>query len=502
MSIDGLYFEPVSYPINFITLPFVPPALPPYGEQLFKSAIRTLTASGGNPVMTAGQYLQKTIFEFLDINTSLSHIVVTLHLNDAFNYDNVAPFGMVCWDYGSTANRISVTTYNSGAANITNWGINIVAYPLPQIGLWSFGNANSKNTRQSVILGTPILPNPPVIKLDYLAPVGQSFNDNSLVIGETGLLYFAEDNGALICLTDTGATAVPLWTQNTGYANLTCPTIGTNNILYAVGTDTLRAISGINTATPSTMWSVSLQPLVDPLSPLVYYDEAGTPTIYVSGSSGHIYAVSGDGEYKWTYTLPLFVTTLAVSFNGLTIYATANNTLYAITSDGVLKWTRVIGAGLSPPSIGTNGIIYTFAGTYVYAVQDDQTTSTLKWILNTTTIPARTISIGSTGRLFLVSTTQMLCVKDNGNSGSLQWLYNINPALAPAALTAITIGLDGTLYTTGDYALAVCVTDNGSTGFVINWAFQVLLGGYSSPCSIGLNKRIYFGGDHGHIIAL
>ena len=96
----------------------------------------------------------------------------------------------------------------------------------------------------------------------------------------------------------------------------------------------------------------------------------------------------------------------------------------------------------------------------------------------------------------------MLCVKDNGNSGSLQWLYNINPALAPDALTAITIGLDGTLYTTGDYALAVCVTDNGSTGYVVNWAFQVLLGGFSSPCSIGLNKRIYFGGDHGHIIAL
>ena len=503
MSIDGLYYKPCSYPKDFITLPFTPPALPPYGGQIYKCERRNLTASGGVPVMTAGQYLQKTVFEFLDINLSLSHINITLHLDDAVNYNNVAPFGMVCCDYGTTVNRITVTTFNSGAVNITNWAINVMAFPLPQTGLWSFANANTKNTRQSVIFGTPALPNPPLIKFDYLAPVGQSFNENPIVVGATGLMYFAEDNGALICLTDNGATASPLWTIATGYTNLVTPTLGTNNTMYAVGDNIISLVQNINTATPTTVWTTSVLPLTLPPPPLVYYDIIGDASIYASGSNGYINALNGDGSIRWSITVGATVVKLALNFAGTVLYATRGNTLYAInTLNGSTNWTRVIANNLSVPSIGINvGIIYMFAGTNVYAVLDNGATSTLNWTLNTTTIPTRSISIGSNGRLYLVSSNQMLAIEDNGASGTLKWLYNINPALAPDALTPITIGLDGTLYTTGDYALAVCVTD-GDTGFVVNWAFQVLLGGYSSPCSIGLNKRIYFGGDHGHIIAL
>lgn len=502
MSNYGLYYQPVSYPKDFITLPFVPPALPPYGSQIYKCERRTLTASGGVPVMTAGQYLQKTVFEFLDINLSLSHLVITLHLDDAVNYNNVAPFGMVCWDYGTTVNRITVTTFNSGAVNITNWAIDVMAFPLPQTGLWSFANANSKNTRQSVIFGTPVSPNPPLIKFDYLAPVGQSFNENPITVGATGLLYFAEDNGAIICLTDNGATASPLWTIATGYTNLVSPTLATNNSMYAVGDNIIRLIEDIDTATPTTVWTTSLAPLTFPPSPVVYYNEFGDASIYVSGSNGYIYAVETDGSIRWSITIGTTSVKLAVSLNGTVVFATRANTLYAInTLDGSINWTRVIANNLSVPSVGINGIIYMFAGANVYAVLDNGATSTLNWTLNTTTIPTRSISIGSNGRLYLVSTNQILAIKDNGASGTLKWLYAINPALAPDALTPITIGLDGTLYTTGDYALAVCVTDNDTT-FVVNWAFQVLAGGYSSPCSVGLNKRIYFGGDHGHIIAL
>jgi hypothetical protein len=452
--------------------------------------------------MTAGQYLQKTVFEFLDINLSLSHLVITLHLDDAVNYNNVAPFGMVCWDYGTTVNRITVTTFNSGAVNITNWAIDVMAFPLPQTGLWSFANANSKNTRQSVIFGTPVSPNPPLIKFDYLAPVGQSFNENPITVGATGLLYFAEDNGAIICLTDNGATASPLWTIATGYTNLVSPTLATNNSMYAVGDNIIRLIEDIDTATPTTVWTTSLAPLTFPPSPVVYYNEFGDASIYVSGSNGYIYAVETDGSIRWSITIGTTSVKLAVSLNGTVVFATRANTLYAInTLDGSINWTRVIANNLSVPSVGINGIIYMFAGANVYAVLDNGATSTLNWTLNTTTIPTRSISIGSNGRLYLVSTNQILAIKDNGASGTLKWLYAINPALAPDALTPITIGLDGTLYTTGDYALAVCVTDNDTT-FVVNWAFQVLAGGYSSPCSVGLNKRIYFGGDHGHIIAL
>jgi hypothetical protein len=502
MSNYGLYYQPVSYPKDFITLPFVPPSAPYYDVQNFKCERRTLTASGGVPVMTAGQTLQKTVFEFLDINLTLSNILITLHLDDAVNYDNVAPFGMVCWDYGTTVNRISITTYNFGVANITNWAIDVIAFPLSQPTIWPYGDSVPQNTRQSAIFGTPLLPNPPLVKFDYLAPVGQSFNENPITVGETGLLYFAEDNGALICLTDNGATATPLWTQQTGYTNLVSPTLGRDNTMFAVGTNELRAIENINTATPSTLWTANLTPLTFPLPPLVFYNAlSGEATIYVSGSNGYIYAVSGDGVVLWSKLLVATFAKLALNATGTVLYATVGNTLYAISTTGVVLWSRVVGNGMPPPSVGANGIIYVFSGSTVYAVQDNGTTSTLKWVLVLGLIPQRSISIGSNGRLYLVSNNQITAVVDNGASGTIKWLYAINPALAPNALTPITIGLDGTLYTTGDYALAVCVTDNDTT-FVVNWAFQVLAGGFSSPCSIGLNKRIYFGGDHGHIIAL
>jgi hypothetical protein len=314
-------------------------------------------------------------------------------------------------------------------------------------------------------------------------------------------LYFAEDNGDLICLTDNGATATPLWTQITGYTNLVSPTLGRDNTLFAVGTDVLRKVSGINTATPSEVWSANLTPLTVPLPPLVYYNDVGEATIYVSGLNGYIYAVSGDGEVLWAKLLVATSAKLALNKTGTVLYATVGNTLYALSNLGVVLWSRVVGNGMPPPSVGANGIIYVFSGSTVYAIQDNGFSSTLNWVLVLGLIPQRSISVGSNGRLYLVSNNQITAVVDNGASGTIKWLYAINPALAPNALTPITIGLDGTLYTTGDYALAVCVTDNDTT-FVVNWAFQVLAGGFSSPCSIGLNKRIYFGGDHGHIIAL
>jgi hypothetical protein len=72
---------------------------------------------------------------------------------------------------------------------------------------------------------------------------------------------------------------------------------------------------------------------------------------------------------------------------------------------------------------------------------------------------------------------------------------------APASISAVTVGVDGTLYTTGDYGYVACVTDNG-TSYTNNWGFQAAASGFSSPCSIGFNQRIYYGGDHDTIIAI
>ncbi len=172
MSIHGLLQQPASYPSNFITLPFTIPSPPSYGAQVFKCAKRSVTSTGGVPTMTAGQGLEDTIFDFSPININLSRVVVTLEFDDAVDYSGDDPFGMVCWEYGATANQIIITTYNAGAADVVGWSVNLIAFPLEgSTALLSYVNDNNQNTRFSVANGTPAAPIP-TAKWTFNPPVG------------------------------------------------------------------------------------------------------------------------------------------------------------------------------------------------------------------------------------------------------------------------------------------------------------------------------------------
>ena len=507
MSIHGLLQEPASYPENFITLPFTIPPPPSYGEQIFKSAYRSVTSTGGVPTMTAGAALQDTIFDFSPININLSRVTVTLHLDDNASYLGADPFGMVCWEYGPTANQIIITTYNTGAADITDWGVDLVAFPLQgSTALLSYVNQDNQNNRFSIANGTPIAPQP-VAKWTYNPPVGSSFNENQIVIGESGILYIAEDNGNLIALTDNGASASLLWSVNTGFTGLIPPVLGNVNSLYGVGTNTMKCVANINTATPSVVWTTNLTPLTNPLSPLLQYDLYGVPTIYVSGT-GKIYSVKVDGSINWVFSPVNTVTYLGIKSDGSVIYATAGNQLYALTSAGVQKWVLTVGGGSGYPTIGSDGTIYFVSGVSVYAVTDNGGLGTIKWILNTgvTGTLRNALAINSDGIIYAVNYTtigansRVVAIVDNGASGAVNWSINNLPT-NPPSLTAVTLGNDGTIYTTGDYGYFACITDNGAT-YTIRYGFQAAPAGFSSPCSIGTNNRVYYGGDHDLIIAM
>ena len=516
MSIHGLLQEPASYPSNFITLPFtIPPSSENYGQQAFQAIVRTVTASGGVPTMIANDDFQETEFDLGNntpeggINVYLSNITVTLHLDDAVNYNNVAGFGMIAWNYGSTTSRIIIQTYNFGAASITNWRIEVIAFPIIQGGLWPTYKATDQNTSQSLFLGTPISPDPPVQKWVYSNP-SFSFNENNIVIGETGILYIAEDGGRLVALRDGGNSAFVLWDFPTGQVNLTSPACGRDAVLYVGSNNALYKLIEIDTINPFNEWSINLTPLTNPFPPLVSYNSTGDATIYISGQNGHVYAVSDEGvsaTYKWTFVLPIGAMFIGLSIDGSVLYVSNANVLYSVdTSTGLLKWSRTIGGvPFSTPSVGADGTIYIYGvGTTLYAITDNGTTSTLKWtlaIVGLTSNLFRTISIGGNyDRLYLVTDTQVLAVTDNGASGTTNWIYNVDPSLAPNDLNSVTIGLDGTLYITGDYTLAVCLTDNGAS-VTKNWDNQ-LAGGFASQFTIGLNQRCYLGNDQTGIIAL
>jgi len=506
MSIHGLLQEPASYPSNFITLPFtIPPSSENYGQQAFQAISRSVTASGGVPTMTAGDDFQETEFD-LGVNVYLSNITVTLHLNDAVNYNNVAGFGMIAWDYGTTTSRIIIQTYNFSAGSITNWKIEVIAFPIIQGGLWSTYKATDQNTSQSLFLGTPISPDPPVQKWVYSNP-SFSFNDNNIVIGETGILFIAEDSGHLIGLQDNGNSASILWDYNIGSANLASPALGRDNTIYVGGNNGLSKFSQINSANPNIQWTTNLTPLTNPFPPLISYNSSGDATIYISGQNGHVYSVLEDGTYNWVFVLPVGAIFIGLSNDGSVLYGSNANVLYAInTSTGLSKWSRTIGGvPFSTPSVGADGTIYIYGvGTTLYAITDNGTTSTIKWtlaIVGLTSNLFRSISIGGNyDRLYLVTDTQVVAVTDNGGSGTTNWIYNVDPLLAPNDLTSVTIGLNGTLYISGDYTLALCLTDNGGS-VTKNWDNQ-LAGGQASQFTIGIRQRCYLGNDQTGIIAL
>jgi hypothetical protein len=509
MSIHGLLQEPASYPSNFITLPFTIPPPPSYGSQVFQSAFRFTTSTGGAPTMTAGAALQDTIFDFSPININLSRVVITLALDSNTDYLGVAPFGLVCWEYGATANQIIITTFNTGAADITDWGVELVAFPLEgSTALLSYVNDNTQNTRFSVANGAVAAPTP-AVKWTFNPPVGSSFNENQIVIGDSGILYIADDGGKLIAVTDNGNSASLLWSVDTGFTGLVPPALGNGYTLYGVGTNTMKAVANINTATPSVVWTTNLTPLTNPLSPLLQYDVNGIPTIYVSGT-GKIYSVDVTGAVNWVYSPPVSaVTYLGIKSDGSVIYACASNQLYALTPEGLLKWTLTVGANAGYPTIGSDGTIYFSSGVTVYAVTDNGSLGTLKWTINSGALSgslAKALAIGSNNVIYVTNITttgansRIFAIVDNGGSATVKWAVNTLPT-NPPSLTAVTLGNDGTIYTTGDYGYLACVTDTGA-GFTVNWGYQTAPAGFSSPCSIGVNNRVYLGGDHDLIVAV
>jgi hypothetical protein len=414
------------------------------------------------------------------------------------------PNGFGCGGGGCAYSSLySPTEFNT--PSLGNNGLVLIYFNIIYDGIWPYINLNNKNNRQSIYNG-PSSTNPPLLKWSYEAPSGASFNENQLVIGPTGIIYIAEDNGAIYALQDSGISASLLFSYDTGYPSLLPPVIGTNNIMYFAGTNMIKAVQNINTNIPSVLWSLPITspPLTNPKTPII----GSNNTMYLSTSNGYIFAINNiysTGTLKWSYNISGAnpISNLAIGSDG-TIYATAFRYMYAVTDNGVsytLKWTSPLlspGSGLSAPSIGPDGTIYTMYSNTIYAVNASD--GTKKWtsglVVGSLSLYGF-ISISNNGTLYVVSNTTVNSISDNGLSGVVNWICTTN-----SALRSVAIGNNGAIYSTGDYGYIIRITDNGSN-YTLNWSFQaVLAAGFSSPCAISNNGTIYYGGDHNFIIAI
>jgi hypothetical protein len=168
-----------------------------------------------------------------------------------------------------------------------------------------------------------------------------------------------------------------------------------------------------------------------------------------------------------------------------------------------------VGANAGYPTIGSDGTIYFTSGVTIYAVTDNGALGTLKWTVNSGALSgslARALAIGSNDVIYATNITttgansRIFAIVDNGASATVKWAVNTLPT-NPPSLTSPTVGNNGLIYTTGDYGYLACVTDNGAS-FTVNWGYQTAPAGFSSPCSIGTNQRVYLGGDHDLIVAV
>ena len=419
------------------------------------------------------------------------------------------------------------TGYKVGSNDLSN----IFA---PYNKLWPYINFNNKNTRQSTKNG-PSTKNPitsPITYTYYTTPSSSaSFYKNKLVIGPTGIIYMVDyTTGDIYALNSTLTYLYKYVTSYTGYTFT--PTIGLNNIMYYSSTDKITALQNIDT-NASLLWnytSSSSPPITNPNSPIIGTNQ----TIYVSTGNGYIFAINNNGSLKWFFEVLSnnYISNLAIGNDG-TIYVTASTFLYAITDNGSnasFKWTEPFNSNytlnsstiLNTPSIDSNGNIYIIATTssisYIFAIIDNGPNPSQKWSLDMSTYSTLltsyklgtyykiqefpytdddvvfvNISISNNNNtLYVFTGTQIISIKST--DGSCNWITTANIG---STITAVSIGNDGVIYTTGDYGYVSRLTDNGLS-YTLDWYSQLTGtggtgGGYSSASSIGSNGQLYYG---------
>lgn len=166
------------------------------------------------------------------------------------------------------------------------------------------------------------------------------------------------------------------------------------------------------------------------------------------GSEGGLYAVSLDGNEKWSRPLSMNGSSPLVGPSN-TVCAVGYGYLYSIRSDGSTNWFSLVGdSGLSTPVMANDGSIYV-AGlerSRLYGFFGD---GNVKWIIeNLPSVAGDTIAIGRDGTLYL-AWRKLYAFSANGTE---IWENDTN-SFAGGASPAV--GTDGTIYvaSNGDESL-------------------------------------------------
>ena len=232
----------------------------------------------------------------------------------------------------------------------------------------------------------------------------------------------------------------------------------------------------------------------------VYVGTYETTPVAVDGRTAYpgvrdykLYAISSEGELKWTFT-PGGHTSPTIAPDGTIYFGSSDNKLYALNPDGTLKWSYQGGAyPRGPPTIGSDGTVY-FSSDKLYALIPD---GTLKWSVSPSDLgiwvqpplPSFTSpAIGLDGTIYTCYGNRFLSLNSDG---MIKWSYTFDAwtfehlcaSLSPA------IGPDGTTYVATNNGRLYAINPDGT----LKWSYQISDRIVDQSPAIALDGTIYIG---------
>jgi probable HAF family extracellular repeat protein len=212
-----------------------------------------------------------------------------------------------------------------------------------------------------------------------------------------------------------------------------------------------------------------------------------------------LYAVSPEGELRWTYPGRLGNTSPAVGDDG-TIYFHAPGRLHALTPEGAVRWVFETGgdAWISSPSLGADGTIYIGTSRPVEGIahtvgflQAVDPGGELLWEFSARGPFLSAPAIGADGTIYLASAANEGVVYALDSEGTVKWQFATGVTLQNSpAVTA-----DGRVYVAVGYQLQA-LADGARL-----WSF-LAEGQIECTPAIGSDNLIYFTSRDGRLYAL